>query len=350
MFSSLVGNQRAQETLRRMLSSGRVPGALLFAGEDGVGKKQFALELARALNCNAPRVAEACGVCPACTRIGRFKPPAADDRDAHKRIVWTEHGDVGLILPYNRSIYVDAARELERETNFRPFEGRARVFIIEDADLLGEANKAAANALLKTLEEPSPTSHIVLVTARPASVLSTIRSRCQAVRFAPLAPHEIEEHLVKTHKRSGEEARLAAHISRGRLAHALALNLDDYRAEREQMLAVVEALAPPGDRARLLRASEELADPKRKDAYESRLDLLETLVHDLWLLALDPSNARVVNEDLRERLARLGERVGPRRPARWLTHIEALRGQLVVNVNRRAATDALLLTMEEEKP
>lgn len=330
-----------------MLAAGRVPGALLFAGEAGVGKKQFALELARALNCPTPRAAEACGVCPACQRIGRFKLPAADDKDAHKRIVWSEHGDVGMILPFNRSIYIHAARELEHETNFRPYEGRARVFIIEDADLLGEANKPAANALLKTLEEPSPTSHIVLVTARPASLLPTIRSRCQTVRFAPLSPAEIEQHLVETRKRSGEEARLAAHLSRGRLADALSLNLDDYRAGRDAMMSVLEALAPPGDRVRLLRAAEDLSDAKRKDEYEPRLEVLETLVHDLWLLALNPEGARLVNEDVRERLARVSKSVAAPRAARWLTLIEDLRGQLAVNVNRRVATDALLLTMEE---
>jgi DNA polymerase III subunit delta' len=342
MFDSLIGNERAKETLRRMLRQGRVPGALLFAGEDGLGKKSFALELARALNCRDRRGEEGCGVCPACRRIGKFQYPAADERDEHKKVIWSEHRDVGLVRPYNRNILVDAVRDLERESNFRPVEGAARFFIVENAESL---NESASNALLKTLEEAAPTTHIILITSRPSGLLPTIRSRCQTVRFAPLAAEELEGFLVEQGKRAGAEARLAAQLASGRPGVALGLNLDTYRARREAMLGVVEALASGGgDRVRLLRAAEEMGDAKNKDEYEPRLDALEILVRDLWLLALGGDGA-LVNQDLRERLARLADGVRPARAAGWLTRIEELRGRLAVNVNRRAATDALFLSM-----
>jgi DNA polymerase-3 subunit delta' len=345
MFDALFGNERAKETLRRMLKQGRVPGALLFAGEEGLGKKLFALELARALNCTARRGVEACGVCPACARVGHFQFPASDDKDAHEKLIWSDHRDVGLIRPYNRNILVKAVRDLERESNYRPAEGAARVFIVEHAESM---NESASNALLKTLEEAPPTSHIVLVTSRPAGLLPTIRSRCQTIRFAPLAADELERHLVKQGKRAGEEARLAAQLSGGRPGVALGLNLDEYRARREAMLAVAEALASGGDRARLLRAAEELGDAKNKDEYEPRLDTLEILVRDLWLLSLGAAEAQLVNRDLRVNLARLAAGLRPARAARWLTRIEDLRGQLAFNVNRRAATDALFLSMSAD--
>ena len=271
MFDQLIGNARAKEILRRMLRQRRVPGALLFAGEAGLGKKLFALELARALNCREPRGEEACGVCASCARVGRFQYPAADDRDEYKRVIWGDHRDVGLVLPYNRTIYIHAIRDLERESNFRPFEGRARVFIIEGADALGEQNESSANALLKTLEEAPPTTHIVLISSRPASLLPTIRSRCQTVRFAPLGVEEVEQSLVKTKARAGDEARLAARLSGGRPGLAREVNLDTYRNRRDAMLGVVEALAQGNDRAKLLRAAEELGDAKNKDEYEPRL-------------------------------------------------------------------------------
>jgi DNA polymerase-3 subunit delta' len=344
MFDTLVGNERAKETLRRMLRQGRVPGALLFAGEEGLGKRSFALELARALNCRDKRGVEGCGVCPACVRIGNFKYPAADDKDEYKKIIWSEHRDVGLVLPYNRNVYIHAVRELERESNFRPFEGHARVFIVQDAESLTDAS---ANALLKTLEEAPPTTHIILNTSRPSGLLPTIRSRCQTVRFAPLTAEELESFLVKQGKRAGAEARLAAQLASGRPGVALGLNLDTYRARRDAMLGVVEALAAGGDRVRLLRAAEEMGDAKNKDEYEPRLDALEILVRDLWLLALGGGGA-LVNQDLRERLARLAEGVRPARAASWLTRLEELRGRLAVNVNRRAATDALFLSMSSD--
>ncbi|MDQ1591759.1 MAG: polymerase subunit delta [Pyrinomonadaceae bacterium] len=342
MFDRLVGNQRAKETLRRMLAGRRVPGALLFAGEDAIGKKLFALELAKALNCLAPAGVEACDKCSSCVRITHFADAPADAKgDDAKHIIWSEHRDVGLVRAEKNVIKVDQARELERETNYRPHEGRARVFIVEEADRL---NPQASNALLKTLEEVAPTSHLILLSARPANLLTTIRSRCQTIRFAPLAADEIENYLVRHKRRAGEEARLAAHLARGRLGLALSLNLDAYREAREAMLAVLDALAGQTDRARLLRAAEDLSDAKRKDEFEPRLDVLETLVRDAWLLSLDPAS-KIVNEDIRARLARLGAGLKSRHAADWMARIQELRGQLAVNINRRVATDALFLSM-----
>jgi DNA polymerase III subunit delta' len=342
MLDHLLGNQRAKETLGRMLLAGRVPGGMLFAGEEGVGKKLFALELAKALNCRAPVGVEACGKCASCHRIMRFALPAGDDRDAHKKIIWSEHPDVGMARPYGRAILVDQMRDLEREANFRPFEGAARVFLIEDADKL---NDASSNALLKTLEEPPVTSHLILLTARPAALLPTIRSRCQVIRFAPLSALEIEAHLAREKKLSQKDARVLARLSQGSIGRALNADLENYRARREAMLEVLNALVLTKDRARLLRAAEEMNDAKRKDEYEPRLNVLEILIRDVWALALGVSNEQIVNEDLSAQLSKLSARVESQRAAGWLTLLETLRGQLSVNINRKVATDALFLAM-----
>jgi DNA polymerase-3 subunit delta' len=342
MLDHLLGNQRAKETIGRMLKAGRVPGGLLFAGEEGVGKKLFALEVAKALNCRARVGVEACDVCASCQRIMRFNLPAADDRDAHKKIIWSEHPDVGMARPYGRAILVDQMRDLEREANFRPFEGAARVFLIDDADKL---NDASSNALLKTLEEPPVTSHLILITARPAALLPTIRSRCQVIRFQPLAATEIEEHLAREKKLSQKDARVLARLAQGSIGRALGVDLENYRARREAMLGILNALVLTGDRARLLRAAEEMNDARRKDEYEPRLDVLEILIRDVWALALGAPAEQLVNEDVRAQLSQISSRVESRRAASWLTLLETLRGQLSVNINRKVATDALFLAM-----
>jgi DNA polymerase-3 subunit delta' len=342
MLDHLLGNQRAKETVRRMLKAGRVPGGLLFAGEEGVGKKLFALELAKALNCRARVGVEVCDKCGSCQRIMRLTLPAADDKDAHRKIIWSEHPDVGMARPYGRAILVDQMRDLEREANFRPFEGAARVFLIEDADKL---NDASSNALLKTLEEPPVTSHLILITARPAALLPTIRSRCQVIRFAPLAATEIEEHLSRLKKVSQKDARVLARLAQGSIGRALGADLENYRARREAMLGVLTALVLTGDRARLLRAAEEMNDAKRKEEYEPRLDVLEMLIRDVWALALGAPAEQIVNEDVRAQLSQISARVESRRAAGWLTLLETLRGQLSVNINRKVATDALFLAM-----
>ncbi|HEX8651320.1 MAG TPA: DNA polymerase III subunit delta' [Pyrinomonadaceae bacterium] len=345
MFDRLAGNQRVKDVLRRMLAARRVPGAMLFAGEEGVGKKLFALEVAKAFNCRSPKGAEACDACPSCLRTMQFVFPATDDKEAIKRVVWSGHADVGIVRPYGRFLLVAQMRDIEHEANFRPYEGAARVFIIEDADRL---NEASSNALLKTLEEPPSTSYLILTTSRPATLLPTIRSRCQMIRFSPLAPAEIEAHLTREKRITKADASLLARVSRGSLGRALNIDLNDYRQQREAMMELLGALALTVDRTRLLRAAEELNDAKRKEEYEPRLDVLETLVRDLWTLTLGASRERLVNEDLHERLSPLSARLTSERAARWLSRIETLRDQLSVNINRKVATDALLLSMVEE--
>src|SRR6266576_1965140 len=212
MFS-LIGNDEVKESLRHLLVSGRVPGSLLFTGEAGIGKKLFALELAKAMNCRHRVGVEACDECSSCKRISRSTfPPFGKDEDDKERLIWSEHADVAMARPYKNIIRVKVMRELEREANFRPFEGAARVFIVEDADTM---NDQAANALLKTLEEPPPTSHLILTTSNPTALLATIRSRCQMIRFAPIAADEVEKFLIEQRRLPAEDARLLARTAQG---------------------------------------------------------------------------------------------------------------------------------------
>jgi DNA polymerase-3 subunit delta' len=342
MFDPLIGNERVKKLLRRMLEEQRLPGAMLFTGEEGVGKKLFALEIARALNCRSPKGSEACGECPSCVRISKFNYPQSSESEDWKQIIWTDHPDVGMVVAPKRVLQVEQMRQIEREANFRPYEGKARVFLIEDADKL---NDQSANALLKVLEEPPHTSHIILLTSRPAMLLATVRSRCQMIRFSPILPKEIEGYLLKNKIAGASEARLRARVARGSLGRAIDGGFDDYVRQREAMLGVLTALALSDDRIQLLRSSEEFNDAAHKDEYETRLDILETLIRDAWMLSLRASPENVVNEDLLPQLKKISERLDSYRPAAWILQIEEMREQLIVNINRKAATDSLFLTM-----
>jgi DNA polymerase III subunit delta' len=349
VFDALIGNQKIKEVLRRMIASARVPGALCFAGDEGVGKRLFALEIAKAFVCRNPQAAtgEACDQCAACARASKFAPfppEDSDHRDDYKTVFWSEHADVGIVVPYKNGILVDAVRDLTEHAYSTPYEGKARFFLIEEADKLSAGQGEAANALLKTLEEPPAKSHLIMLTARPNSLLQTIRSRCQMIRFAPLAAEEIEKHLSETKKVSPNDVKLLSRIARGSLGKALSLNLETYKQQREQMLNVLDALAFSTDRARLLKIAEDLNEAKLKDEYEERLEALENLIHDVWTLRLG-AEKDLINADLQSKLAKFAADIDSQRAQTWLAEIETLRQNLVVNINRKIATDALFMKM-----
>jgi DNA polymerase-3 subunit delta' len=343
MFSRLIGNNEVKESLRRLLAGGRVPGSLLFTGEAGIGKKLFALELAKAMNCRTRLGVEACDECSSCKRISRSTfPPFGKDDDDKERMIWSEHADVAMARAYKNIIRVPVMRELEREANFRPFEGAARVFIVEDADAM---NDQAANALLKTLEEPPPTSHLILTTANPTALLATIRSRCQMIRFAPIAQEEIERFLIEEKKLPTVDAELLSRTSGGSLGRALGTDIDTYRERRDSMLGVLTALTVTGDRAQLLRSAEALAAPRDRDEYERRLDVLEGLIRDAWALRLGRPDESIVNGDLLKKLTPVAAEMKSEQARSWLMQIEEVRAALEVNINRKIASDALLMSM-----
>src|ERR1051325_8703680 len=341
MFDELTGNSRVKAVLKRMLVTDRLPGAMLFTGEEGIGKKLFALEIARALNCRTPKDHEACGVCSSCVRIRKLNYPMRDDADEWTQIIWTDHPDVGLVVAPKRVLRVEQMRQIEKEANFRPFEGKARVFLIDEADKL---NDASANALLKVLEEPPRTSHLILITARPAMLLPTILSRCQMIRFSPLTPAEIESHLVKNNL-DVKTARLRARAAGGSMGRALSGDLVTFTSQRKAMLKVLSALVLSDDRAQLLRSAEQLNEAQYRDEFEERLDVLETLIRDAWMLSLGVSSEQLVNEDLLTELREISEKMDSSPAADWILQIEDLREQLIVNINRKVTTDSLFLVM-----
>lgn len=342
MLAKLIGNAHIKAILRRMIATDRVPHSLLFAGEEGIGKKSFALELAKSFICQNPQNGEACDKCSACRRADKFTFPKADDRDEHKKIVFSEFPDIGQIIPYNKNILVDAVRDLEKEANYRPYEAKARFFIIDDADKM---NDAASNALLKTLEEPAPTTYLFLITSRPDALLQTIHSRCQVLRFAPVPAPEIEKHLLETKKFAPDDAELLSLLSAGSIGHALTLDLAKFREQRDAMLKLLQSLLIENNRAYLLKTSEELSDAKNKDVYEQSLDILQTLIHDIWKIKLGADEFSVVNRDYKTQIKLLAEKADAKRLAKWLTEIEQMRELFAVNLNKKIATDALFMKM-----
>lgn len=338
MFDSLIGNSNVKTFISKLICEGRFPNSAIFAGPDGVGKKAFALEAARAFVCSAT---EGSGRCPTCLRASRFNIPKPEKKDDFKEVFFSEHPDVGMVVPFNRNVLVDAIRSLEVEANYRPYEARGRFFIIDDADKM---NDAASNALLKTLEEPSATSHIILVTSRPDSLLQTIRSRSQVIRFSGIEAAEIEAHLSSGGQWKREDAVLAARTCGGSIARALSLDIEKFRQCRSTMLDILDALSIKKV-ASVLQSAERLNDAKNKEDLESNLVIMESLIRDTWLLKNGGVAASLTNCDVAPKLSTVASRLDAPTLAGWLGEIESMRGNFIVNINRKIATDALFVKM-----
>lgn len=334
-FSTLIGNERIKKLLRRAVAEDRIGQSLLMAGPRGVGKYRFAIALAQALNCEHVNQGDACGVCVTCRKIERRE-------HGDVRVVMREIKDPTIIKDNkSRFIKIEYTRALSEQAQFRPYEGRRRVFIIDEAEWLQDP---AANSLLKTLEEPPPTSLVILVTSKPYSLIETIRSRCLMLNFAPLGTEEIEQHLRVKAKRPSEEARLLARVARGSIGRALEIKIDDYREMRDRMLELVETLGSGRDVTKLLGASEYLGRKLEKEAFEEHLDTLSVVLDDLFHLKLNDSDESLTNADVVDRLRRVAENTTIEQITDWADRIEQIFVALPRNVNRQLAMDAMLIT------
>ncbi len=341
MFETLTGNQQIKQTLERLVRSGNFPQSTIFVGKEGIGKKQFALEIARSVVCQDPIDFSPCNECNNCTRAKSFTFPTSGKKEDYLFVFLSEHPDVGMIIPNKQTIYIDAIRELEREANFRPFEAKARYFIIEEAEKM---SAGASNALLKTLEEPAETTFIILITSKPASLLPTIRSRCQTIRFAPVSKSEIEKYLFEKLSYSTEDAKLIASVSNGSIGQASNTDADGFREKRDKMVQVIKNLAGKNRFASLLQISEEINTTKIRQDFEIYLSIMQTLISDLWKLG-NSREAEIVNFDLAAHLSELKDQLPNSTLSSWLEEIESVRRNLRFNLNRKVASDALLMKM-----
>ena len=210
---------------------------------------------------------------PSCTRIARL---------VHADVLLVEPGDTGVIK-------VDQVREVVERTAYRPFEGRRRVVIVDEADaMLSEAQ----NALLKTLEEPPSASMFVLVTSRPDELLPTVRSRCQRLRFGRLAPGDIAGVLMERHDYSPTDAHAAASAADGSLGLALEGGSAALVEAREAAAEVLQQVAATTDARRRLDSAKVLLGGGDRDEVRRRLRALASMVRDLGVIGAAGSRDR----------------------------------------------------------
>ena len=368
VFDELVGQERVAEFLRNAVESDSASHAYLFVGPSGAGKRSAALRLACALVCEDG----GCGVCAACMRVKRGA-----------------HPDVRTFEPTGAASYlVEQVRdELVPDVWLAPAEARAKVYVIERADALGES---AANAFLKTLEEPPPTVTFVLLAEDFEGVLPTIVSRCQVVRFVTIPPSRAVALLAERTGAGVDEARAALAASAGVLPRALEFLRSPARREaRERTLQVLrdlpvmdglDVLVSARDLLRSVRAPldelKERQEAELKDRLEfmgraagslkeleargrrevtareresigELLSVIESWLRDVLAVSAGVAGDQVVNRDARDDVVAASESMTLARTMRALEAVARARRRVSYNVSPQLALEAMLFEILE---
>lgn len=269
MAASLLSQVRAQETaiatLRRALSRGKVHHAYLFDGPAGVGKELAAFGLAQALVCERRGLTapddDACGECSACKRVplreGERRPTHPDVALLERGLY--EPGTIGRRTQESQDISIDQVRTIVlARAAFAPHEGRAKVFIVRRAE---ELSISAANALLKTLEEPGQGTHFILMSSQADSLLSTIRSRTQRLRFGLLPDADVVA-ILTARGIDPQQANAVARLAGGSVETGATLADPELAGARDAFVQkALRAIAAP-DMGPALELAEELKKVK----------------------------------------------------------------------------------------
>ncbi|HEY5675067.1 MAG TPA: DNA polymerase III subunit delta' [Malonomonas sp.] len=318
-FDSIIGHERQKEILRQALRNQKVAHAYLFEGPEGVGKRLVALALARTLLC---QTGKGCGDCAPCRKVDH-----------------NNHPDIHFLDAEGATIKIDQVRALQKELSLRPFEGRYKICLIDGAE---HFNPAAANALLKTLEEPQPNTLMILLSSRPDSLLSTIRSRCQKLPFQRLPKQRLAEILSQRLDLNETEAAILAALSDGSFKKALGQNRELYLERRRELIRDISALSS-GSIIPTFKLADQLANDKEQ--LTDILEIYQAFYRDLLLLKHGRPETDLVNLDLKETLSRQVAKETTHGLLQKLKALEDGRFYLKRNVNRQLAMEITLLRL-----
>ena len=332
----VAGHRRLVSLLSRAVARETLPPSLLFAGPRGVGKFTTAAALAQVINCTDPRSSktlerDACGECPSCRRIAR---------GVYSDVLTVAPGETG-------NIKIDQVRSVIDSAGYRPFEGRRRVVIIDEADAMVHE---AQSAFLKTLEEPPSASIFILVSSVPDALMATVRSRCSRLRFGSLPEAEIADLLKSRHDYSDVDARAVAADAEGSIGRALSSQSADLVAAREDARHLLDQTARISDPARRLGLAKELTG-KKKTLPEERhqlatcLHALGSILRDVAVLSVRGDERLLANPDLASALGPTAGAFDAARSARASKAVDRALGALERNVNPKVVANWLVLQL-----
>lgn len=337
-FDAIIGQKPQIGMLADALAKQKVPHAMLFSGEEGVGKKTVARIFAMAVNCRHPaRLGEDCRHHGKNPLPGRGINPCGDCTPCRK-IASGHHPDVHHVQPPGAWIRIEQVRSLSHAVSLKPHEADVRVVMISDAHRM---NAEAGNALLKMLEEPPEKTVFILVAPQAADILPTILSRCRQIRFNPIPEDVLETYLVDSKGLLPENAIAVASLAGGSIGRALAIKEDDWvTAYRGRVLDWMETTFRNAAGEDLYFA-ETLAQDRK--TLELAMDIMKSWLRDLAVARHCPE--KICNRDRKEEICAMAghadmDRIVEKADAVWRAQ-RAVRG----NANPRLTAEALLIQL-----
>lgn len=321
-YNAVIGHDRQIAILQNAIGRGRVAHAYLFHGMDGIGKRTVAFQFAKALLCRQGDANGSCDACPACLKIDRGN-----------------HPDVVSIAPEGAFIKVQAVKDMISAMAFRPLEGGKRIFIMDEADKM---NITAANALLKTLEEPSAANILLLITSRPYQLPITILSRCQHLRFQPLSKEQVHRFLTERMSLDEASARALAASSGGSISRAQDLNQAAYLKIRNDTMDYLAAFQEDTPLNRLFFANFIGQDKKNID---DKVEILKTCFRDALVYGETGDGGMLINADREDAIKALADRRAPRDMVWNLRVMDRLMRALEQNANKTLTLEAAVFRL-----
>lgn len=329
-FRDITGHERPIDLLKSALRQERLAHAYLFHGEAGIGKTLTATRLAQALNCEQPSATDdqdSCGLCRSCLQIAA-----------------RTHPDYVVIEPDRESatpqIKIEQVRDIDQHFIYKPLVGERKICVIDDADRL---TIGAANALLKTLEEPPGYGLFILVSGRPHALPVTIRSRCQLLRFTPPAQTQVEAALILKREIPPADARFLAIYTAGRIGEALTIDLPTVRARQRECLDLVAPAALKSITA-ILTSSESLA---KADRGAETLSWLSRWIRDLVIVLVGGDQEHLLHLDQLDQFRHYARQADVGLLLDLLRDIERTEQQATRHLNLHMALETMLLRLRE---
>ena len=333
-FKDVLGHDRQVEVLRRNIATGQIPPTYLFHGDEGIGKRLVAHEFAKAVNCTGEAgPADSCGVCQNCRNIESGCHPNI----SMLRLEVNEKTD-----KMRQEIVIDQVRAAQDFLCLKAVGTGRKVLVVDGAH---QMNEEAANAFLKTLEEPPENSHVILISSRPSRLLPTIHSRSRSISFQPLGEGLVAGLLMDRAGMSRADAEFVARMSGGRVGSALAADPAELMSRRAGFVKMLGGLASVGY-GHALKEAEGLA--KKEGAAEDFVFFGTTWFRDLLVILVGGRPGLAYNTDIGDELARWSGVMTAYRCEEALALLKEAGLALERTFNRRLLAEDLFFRLKEE--